>query len=186
MTRKTTTTARTRGTAIAAALALTCGLLGAAGAAPAAAQAPRDAECLGGPLHGVVFDYCVGLLPAGRTADWGDDTRRFDTGQLQGAKRVYAFDDGTNLRVIAYEDGVVELTPENIAQGDERFDGAEEIEDATGRPGLLGDGAVLVRLSPQETAPEEGPFTVEVSTYFTSSIGAEELVEIAGYVTVAR
>ncbi|KOX24253.1 hypothetical protein [Nocardiopsis sp. NRRL B-16309] len=186
MTRKTTTTARTGGTALAAAFALTCGLLGTAAPAAAQAPAPQDAECLGGPLHGVVMSYCVGLLPAGRTADWLDDTRRFDTGQLQGAKRVYAFDDGTNLRVTAYEDGVVDLTPENIAQGDERFDGAEEIHDAKGRPGLLGDGAVLIRLDPQETPSEEGPFTVEVSTYFTSSIEAEELIEIAGYVTAAR
>ncbi|PDP87524.1 hypothetical protein CQJ94_10710 [Glycomyces fuscus] len=159
-------------------------LAGALTAAPASASAvPADARCLGGPLLGTVMEYCVGMLPAGRTADWLDDTRRFDTGQLQGAKRVYGLDDGTNLRITAYEDGAVALTPENLAQGDERFDGAEEIRDARGRTGLLGDGAVLVQLSAEETAPEEGPFTFEVGTDFPSSFDPGELVEIAGHVT---
>lgn len=168
----------------AAAAALACALtLGLAVAAPPRADA--DARCIGGTLLGTVLDYCPGALPSGRTADWLDDTRRFDTGQLQGAKRVYALDDGTDLAVVGYEDGVVALTPDKLAQGDARFAEARPIRDAQGRTGLAGDGAVLILLSDGETAPEEGPFTVEISTRFPEATDAGELLRIAGHLTVA-
>lgn len=156
---------------------------GALAAAPPRAEA--DARCIGGPLLGTVLDYCPGALPSGRTADWLDDTRRFDTGQLQGAKRVYALDDGTDLTIVGYEDGVVDLTPDELARGDERFADPRPIRDARGRTGLAGDGAVLILLSDTETAPEEGPFTVEVSTRFPGATDTGELLRIAGHVTAA-
>ncbi|MDA2805926.1 hypothetical protein [Nocardiopsis suaedae] len=168
-----------------AALAALAFALASGAAAAAPPQAEADARCIGGPLLGTVLDYCPGALPAGRTADWLDDTRRFDTGQLQGTKRVYALDDGTDLTIVGYEDGVVRTTPDELAQGDERFAEARPVRDARGRTGLAGDGAVLILLSDTETAPEEGPFTVEVSTRFPGATGTDELLRIAGHVTAA-